>query len=378
MLSNDLSDTGGLVAVEQVATSYLGVPVTIDFDGTFRYDPREILDYLAEDELAEDYFTYAASDETGLATEATVFVTVQGKNDAPRMRADASTALNYASPSKVTRFSGESGVLASWEDVDRADRLSILGVGATEPTGAEQTMSTLTRLNATVRMRRDGSFDYDPSTATGFPPPHGDTWEDSFEYWVSDGRAAPIRHEQSVSVRAGRELEYEYELLATTFSSIELETDNAESRFVDFADLGRGPSINNEGLAAFTGTYRDGDSLYPNVYARDVLTPGATARQLMSDALRLPEIGAPALSTMAFGHDVQVNDDGEVLAWRRLNALVKIGDLLAGEQTTLPLTYLETWDSAIADGAASQLIAMGDANLVASGMTLQSFDSVGS
>lgn len=134
-----------------------------------------------------------------------------------------------------------------------------------------------------------------------------------------------------------------------------------------FSSLGDGPSINDNGEIAFVGTsLNDGDGqgqnqqLADNVYAFSPKTDATTA--LMNRVFMYPKEGSEQSvpGTQNFLSDVQINNSGDVLARRRLNASVQIGFPFGSIQTA-PLTYLETWNSRAPNppGLPSAQIAMG-------------------
>lgn len=80
-LPNDI-----LKAVVATTTSSLGVPVTVNADGSFTYDPRnvEAIQKLFDGQFVTDRFTYTIEDAAGgVSNPVTVIVRISGVNDAP-------------------------------------------------------------------------------------------------------------------------------------------------------------------------------------------------------------------------------------------------------------------------------------------------------
>lgn len=125
-------------------------------------------------------------------------------------------------------------------------------------------------------------------------------------------------------------------------------------------EIDPGVSINDHGNVAFIGRAPHGDGrLEENIYVLDAAS--SAVRALIDDVFVLPNSGADPTQTL--GPGVIINDQNRVLARRRLNAIVQVG-LPFGEITTIPLTYLETWDALSTSLPA--LIVMGDGGAGAS------------
>ncbi|MCC5641240.1 tandem-95 repeat protein, partial [Nostoc sp. CHAB 5844] len=78
---------GTLVTVDTPITLSSDALLTLNADGTFTYDPNAQFESLAVGETATDSFTYIVSDGNRTST-ATVTVTINGVNDAPRLVLD--------------------------------------------------------------------------------------------------------------------------------------------------------------------------------------------------------------------------------------------------------------------------------------------------
>jgi pimeloyl-ACP methyl ester carboxylesterase len=108
-----------------------------------------------------------------------------------------------------------------------------------------------------------------------------------------------------------------------------------------FSSFDQLPSINDSGTVAFIGRVPNGSGGdFENVFSWDPRSLGV--RPLMPLSLRYPRTGdAP---TQQFGPGVQINNNGDVLAWRVLFARVQIG-FPFGTIAVAPLSYLERWRS---------------------------------
>ena len=98
--------------------------------------------------------------------------------------------------------------------------------------------------------------------------------------------------------------------------------------------IGRGVSINDFGDIAFMASTAKGH----NVFAVDGGT--GSRRALMNGVFVLKTEGEG--SSQIFSEYVQINNRREVLAQRRMNAVVQVGGLF-GTITNAPLTYIERW-----------------------------------
>ena len=93
VLANDSDPNGGSLTVTAVdgsasrvgAETQLasGALVTLNEDGSYRYDPNGQFEALTDGESRTDSFTYTVRDEDGEQATASVVVTIEGENDAP-------------------------------------------------------------------------------------------------------------------------------------------------------------------------------------------------------------------------------------------------------------------------------------------------------
>ena len=173
VLGNDTDPDGdSLTVTEYDATSVQGAEVTVNTDGSYRYDPTDVTAFqaLAVGETASDSFTYTIGDGNGGSDTATVTITVSGVNDTPKAMSDSGatdedTVLNGAVP----------GVLGNDTDLD-GDTLTVMGHDATSAQGAEVTVNA------------NGSYRYDPTDVATFQAlAVGASATDSFTYTIGDG-----------------------------------------------------------------------------------------------------------------------------------------------------------------------------------------------
>ena len=159
-----------------------GALLMLNSDGSFDYDPNGAFEGLGVGDAATDTFAYTISDGNGGTDTATVTVDIDGVNDDPDARDDSvSTAVDVALiGGDVFADNGD----GADSDVD-GDPLTVTEVnGAAMDVGNQITLAS----GALLTLNADGTFDYDPTTATFMPPPaSGMPASDSFQYTISDG-----------------------------------------------------------------------------------------------------------------------------------------------------------------------------------------------
>ncbi len=167
-LPNDI-----LRATAGSSTSLLGVPVVVNEDGSFRYDPRNVsaVQALVDGQTLVDRFTYQVADASNATSSiVTVTITISGVNDAPNAIADAFPVV-----------SGQSillDVLDNDTDVDTPIDPRTIEIGAIP-------------LNGTVRVLQTGRVEY--RSNSGFQG------SDSFTYRVRDSLGL-LSNEATVTV----------------------------------------------------------------------------------------------------------------------------------------------------------------------------------
>ena len=192
LLANDTDpDNGTILQVTAVTpTSALGASVTLSGTNVI-YDPRvsATLNALARKEVVVDSFTYTATDDHGLSSNALVSVTVTGVNDHPISAPDA-----YSTGEKTLLQITAPGVLANDTDPDvngvaPDDTLNVLAGSGLSTSGAPVTIST------------DGNFTYDPRGLFNWLH-EGQTTSDTFSYVVLD-HSLTVANNDSFTVQAG-------------------------------------------------------------------------------------------------------------------------------------------------------------------------------
>jgi len=191
LLANDTDpDIGTLLSITSVTPlSALGASVSLN--GTnIVYNPKvsATLNALANKEFASDTFTYTATDEHGLSSNAVVTVNVAGVNDKPISQPDA-----YLTDEETVFTANAPGVLAN--DVE-PDINGILPDDAFRVLPA----TNATPRGVTVVVNADGSFGYDPRGLFDWLK-QGQTTNDTFSYVVMD-HSLSIAGDDSFAVTA--------------------------------------------------------------------------------------------------------------------------------------------------------------------------------
>ncbi len=151
------------------ATSTLGATISLNADGTLRYNPSasSTLNALAAGATAMDTFNYTISDGNGGTSSAMVTVTVTGVNDAPSAVNDTGTANEHGPAISVD-------LTANDTDPDTGDVLQIQSIDATGTLGTV----TINADNHSVTYNPNGQFESLQA---------GQTATDTFHYTVNDG-----------------------------------------------------------------------------------------------------------------------------------------------------------------------------------------------
>ena len=182
VLANDTDPDGDPRRVSAAdSTSALGVSLSVDADGAFRYDPRALPAAVALPAGATltDTFSYTASAQGG-SSRATVTLTLTGVNDAPRALDDAGASTDEDS---VLTVSAAAGLLANDSDPDAGATLQVSAVnGAAGSVGAPLTLAS----GAILTVAADGSYTFDPRPGYGGLAA-GASANETFSYTLSDG-----------------------------------------------------------------------------------------------------------------------------------------------------------------------------------------------
>jgi VCBS repeat-containing protein len=204
LLANDSDvDQDTLQVAAFTGTSTLGVPVTVNANGSFSYDPRNVavLQRLSAGESATDTIPYTIQDGNGGTASAIATITVTGVNDLP-----VATQNTYSIDEDSTLIVSGAGVLENDRDPDTNNVLEVIAAGATSnqdatvvfnPDGS-RTYVFLTQLGAPVRLNSNGTFSFDPTMLSAFQNlAVGQTLVDRFVYTTGDG-AVPVGSAQAM------------------------------------------------------------------------------------------------------------------------------------------------------------------------------------
>jgi VCBS repeat-containing protein len=146
--------------------------LVIHKDGTYTYtlnNSDSDTNALAQDEAAQDVFTYTISDPFHAQSSTTLSINIIGSNDAPTAFAD-STSTDEDTAINIT-------VLANDTDPDHNH---VLSVGTFDPTSTD---------GATVSLNGNGTLHYDPTVALNHLR-QGASVDDTFSYTVADEHGA--------------------------------------------------------------------------------------------------------------------------------------------------------------------------------------------
>ncbi|MBM7060389.1 retention module-containing protein [Pseudomonas sp. UL073] len=163
LINNQIFTVGTALALAS------GALLTMNADGSFRYDTNGKFDSLKAGQVKTDTFQYTVSDGQGGSATATATVTIIGSNDAPLAAAQTATT------NEDTPFNGQ--VVASDAESD-ALTFKLL-------TGAQ---------HGTVTVNANGSYLYTPSSNYNGP--------DSFKVQISDGQGGITETTVAVTVVA--------------------------------------------------------------------------------------------------------------------------------------------------------------------------------
>lgn len=152
---------------------------TLDFnsDGSFDYTPDA-------DFEGTDYFYYIASDGDHYSDETKVTITVSPVNDPPIASGESESTTE-----DLPIYQSAPGVLANDTDIDLGDSLTVSDYDAVSVQGA------------TVVVNSNGSYTYDPTTATKLQALRAEqSVEDSFTYTIIDSQGASAQAKVTITV----------------------------------------------------------------------------------------------------------------------------------------------------------------------------------
>ena len=156
----------------------------------------------------------------------------------------------------------------------------------------------------------------------------------------------------AASPPTGEDVQYKYKIIDSTTSGV--------------TSLGVGPSINDGHTVAYTAQFGS----QQNLVVRELNSFSARRRLLMNPAVDLP-IGPSVGATQSFGPHVQINNQQQVIAQRRLDMWAWMGmfpgGLPVGFIERYPISYVEVWDGSVQHGLPQQM-AMGDSGTISSGL----------
>jgi len=185
VLANDVDvDHNDELHVKSVdPESSMGVPVTINPDGTVHYNPAGVLDWMPEGRVERDLFGYVVADTHDAQDDAVVEVEVTGVNDPPVANDDAYEAWQ----NHVFYVSADDGLLANDTDVDLG---AVLTVASVDTSG----------LVGKLLWQPDGSFAYNPDGQFDYLK-LGETAQTSFSYTVADEHGATDTADVVITVK---------------------------------------------------------------------------------------------------------------------------------------------------------------------------------
>ncbi len=185
LLSNDTDPDQNDSGQEDDPTILLPFPSVSEsgaallFDGTnISYDPRTIDNYdeLARNETLIDSFVYTISDSNGGQSSATVYITVEGRNDSPQANDD----FLAVDENSLTNVSFSDGLLDNDVEID---------INGSTPDDqpwilAQRQLSSA--LGATLNINPDGSFSYDANSSLIDSLKEGEKVQEVFPYIIVD------------------------------------------------------------------------------------------------------------------------------------------------------------------------------------------------
>lgn len=185
LLANDPGTAPKVVLSDKVSS--LGAAVTVNPDGSYSYNPSNSFELreLSQGETIVDTFTYT-SFAGRTRTKTTVAISVTGVNNAPLVNDD------HASTTANTGFVSTFSILDNDSDLDADDAKSPLPITA---------FDTISMLGASVSVRENGTFVYDPNASELLRElVRDETMEDTFSYTVTDLHGASVTGTVRISV----------------------------------------------------------------------------------------------------------------------------------------------------------------------------------
>lgn len=289
VLANDTDvDVNDTLRVVSVDTTGLVGDAFVNHDGTLTYRHNGAFDYLGEDEVAYETFTYTVADQHGANSTASVTVKIIGCNDAPVAADDHATT----DEDTVAVFN----LLANDTDVDATDVLRVVEVDASALAGS-------------LTVHPDGTATYDPRGSFDHLRA-GQTAHESFSYTISDSHGETSTATVELTIEgvndapvAGTDFFTGYETVGffASLASLVANDSDVEGDPLSILDVGNAvngtvgltpdgyvvftPTSGYTGLAGFQYLLADGEGGYAlgDVYV-DVLpiTPGVVTYETLS------------------------------------------------------------------------------------------------
>lgn len=289
VLANDTDvDVNDTIRVVSVDTTGLVGEAFVNHDGTLTYRHNGAFEYLGQDEVAYETFTYTVADQHGATSTATVTIKIIGCNDAPVAANDHATT----DEDTVAALN----LLANDTDIDASDVLRVIEVDA----GA---------LGGSLTVYPDGTAIYDPRGSFDHLRA-GETAHESFNYTITDSHGATSTATVELTIEgvndapvAGTDFFAGYETVGffAPLASLVANDSDAEGDPLSIIDVGNAvngtvgltpdgyvvftPTAGYIGLAGFQYLLADGEGGYAlgDVYV-DVMpiTPGVITYEALS------------------------------------------------------------------------------------------------
>ncbi len=229
VLSNDTDvDAGDTKAVIGVASGAqtsaagsVGASVTgaygsivVNADGSYSYTVNNnnaaVQALRTTSDTLQEVFTYTMEDTAGLASTATVTITIQGANDAPVAVSDSAVATEAGGMLNANAGSNPSGnVLSNDSDLDSGDTKTIGGVavGSVASTSGQVGIAVAGSYGA-ITINADGSYSYTVDNSNPVVQAlrtAGDTLQDVFSYTMSDTAGATSTTQITITIQGAND-----------------------------------------------------------------------------------------------------------------------------------------------------------------------------
>ncbi len=191
--------------------------IVINADGSYSYTVNNnnaaVQALRTSSDTLQEVFTYTMEDTAGLASTATVTITIQGSNDAPVAVSDSALAAEAGGVLNGTAGSNPSGnVLSNDTDVDavaNGETKSVSGVAAGVQCSAAGSVGTsVTGSYGAITINADGSYSYvvdNSNAAVQALRTTSDTLQDVFSYSVTDTAGATSTTQITVTIQGAND-----------------------------------------------------------------------------------------------------------------------------------------------------------------------------